>query len=122
MAKSISERFPHRHRIVRSTDYRAIYNTGKKIHTDKFVLFGRENDKGHARLGITVSRKIGCASIRNRVKRLFREIFRRSATEIPDNFDIVVNAKSGCAKAGFTELREEFIAAAKRMARKGPSE
>jgi ribonuclease P protein component len=121
VAKSISERFPHRHRIVRSTDYRAIYKTGKKIHSDKFVLFGRENEKGHARLGITVSRKIGCASIRNRIKRLFREIFRRSSAEIPGNLDIVVNAKSGCAGVGFPELRKEFIAAAKRMAREGHS-
>jgi ribonuclease P protein component len=117
--KVISERFPHCHRIVRSKDYRAIYSKGKKVHSEKFVLFGCENEVGHARLGITVSRKIGCASIRNRIKRLFREIFRRSSAEIPSNFDIVINAKSGCAGAGFPELREEFIAAAKRMARKG---
>ena len=110
MAKGISERFPHSHRIVRSVDYKDIYEAGNKIHSEKFVLFGRENSLGHARLGITVSRKIGCASKRNRIKRLFREIFRRSSAEIPNNIDMVVNAKSGCAEAGFVELREEFIA------------
>ena len=118
MAKGISERFPHSHRIVRSVDYKDIYEAGNKIHSEKFVLFGRENSLGHARLGITVSRKIGCASKRNRIKRLFREIFRRSSAEIPNNIDVVVNAKSGCAEAGFVELREEFIATARRMARK----
>jgi ribonuclease P protein component len=99
----------------------AIYATGEKIHSGKFVLFYRENDVGHARLGITVSRKIGCASTRNRVKRLLREIFRRSSAEIPTNFDIVINAKSGCAGAGFPDLRKAFIAAVKRMPRKEPS-
>ncbi len=119
MAKGISERFPHSHRIVRSVDYKDIYEAGNKIHSEKFVLFGRENSSGYARLGITVSRKIGCASKRNRIKRLFREIFRRSSAEIPNNIDIVVNAKSGCVGAGFVELREEFIATVRRMARKG---
>ncbi|MBN2321175.1 MAG: ribonuclease P protein component [Acidobacteria bacterium] len=121
MAKGLSERFPHSRRIVRSVDYKAIYETGKKIHSGKFVLFSRENAVGHTRLGITVSRKIGCASKRNRIKRLFREIFRKSSAEIPDNFDIVINAKTGCVGAGFGELREEFIAAARRVARKGHS-
>ena len=121
VAKGISERFPHCHRIVRSRDYSAIYKTGKRIHSGKFVLFGRENEAGHARLGITVSRKIGCASIRNRIKRLFREIFRRSSTEIPDNFDFVINAKSGCAGADLRQLREEFIAATRRISRKESS-
>jgi ribonuclease P protein component len=95
-----------------------IYETGQRIHSEKFVLFGLKNQKGHARLGITVSRKIGCAHIRNRIKRLFREIFRRSSAEIPGNLDLVVNAKTGCVDARLLELREEFIAAAKKLARK----
>ena len=118
VAKGRSERFPRSTRIVRSADYRDIYKKGKKIHSEKFVLFGRKNEVGHARLGITVSRKIGCASIRNRIKRLFRELFRRSSSEIPSNLDIIVNVKSGCVGSGFPELREEFIEAARRMARK----
>ena len=118
MDKRTSESFPHSHRIVHSSDYRTIYEEGKKIQSGKFVLFGLENEKSHARLGITVSRKIGCASVRNRVKRLFREIFRRSTAEIPNNLDFIVNAKAGCVHAGFLELREEFIAAAKKAARK----
>jgi len=98
-----------------------IYKKGNKIHSERFVLFSSKNALGHARLGITVSRKIGCASIRNRTKRLFREIFRKSSAEIPSNLDFVVNAKSGCVNAGFLELREEFIAAAGKVARKSYS-
>jgi RNase P protein component len=49
---------------------------------------------------------------------LFREIFRRSSEEIPRNLDLVVNAKSSCVDIGLPELQEEFIAAARKLARK----
>jgi ribonuclease P protein component len=113
--KKISERFPHSCRIVRTVDYKSIYKSGKKIHSENFVLFYCRNEIGHARLGITVSRKIGCASIRNRTKRLFREIFRRSSDALPENLDFVVNAKSGCAGIRYQDLRREFINASKRI-------
>jgi ribonuclease P protein component len=112
-----SEEFPHKVRIVRSSDYRDLYKTGRKVNSERFVLFGRVNNVGHPRLGLTVSRKVGGAVVRNRVKRLFREIFRRSPEQFPCQFDIVVNAKSGCAGAKYAELRAEFIAAARKLAR-----
>ncbi len=115
--KKVSERFPHSHRIVRTNEYRNIYSTGKKIHSGNFVLFYQENHCGHPRLGITVSRKIGCASVRNRTKRLFREVFRRSLTHIPENLDLVVNAKSGCVGIRYRELCSEFITAANKAVR-----
>ena len=117
MAKANSEEFPHSVRIVRSSDYRALYKTGRKVHSESFVLFFRANKVGHPRLGITVSRKIGSAVVRNRIKRMFREIFRRSFREIPGQFDIVVNAKYGCAKISYDKLRAEFLNAANKLFR-----
>jgi ribonuclease P protein component len=107
--KAISEEFPFKARIVRSADYRAIYKAGRKIHSRRFVLFIRTNDVGRARLGLTVSRKVGGAVARNRIKRLFREIFRRSFGKIPNQLDIVINAKSGCTGTSYTALRDEFL-------------
>ena len=117
MDRKVSERFPHSYRIVRSVEYRAMYDNGEKIHSENFVLFYRPNEIGHPRLGITVSRKIGCATVRNRAKRLFREIFRRSLNDIPENLDIVINAKSGCAGRGYQDLCYEFIGAATKAGR-----
>ena len=117
MDKATTEAFPHIVRIVRSSDYRALYKTGRKIHSERLVLFCRANSIGHPRLGVTVSRKIGGAVVRNRIKRLLREIFRRSFNQIPNQFDIVVNAKSGCVGASYEALRAEFLSAAQRGCR-----
>ena len=111
-----AEKFPRFVRIVRSSDYQALYKTGWKIHSSHFVLFSRGSVLGHHRLGITASRKVGGAVVRNRVKRLFREIFRRYFNQIPGRFDMVINAKSGCGGVCYEELRAEFLAAAKKMA------
>ena len=92
-----------------------LYKTGRKIHSERFVLFWRENRIGHHRLGITVSRKVGNSVVRNRAKRLLREIFRKSFRKIPGQFDLVINVKSSCAGASYIELKSEFLAAAQRV-------
>jgi ribonuclease P protein component len=115
--RKADERFPWRHRIVKSSDYRFLYNAGRRLDAGKFVLFGRPNELGYHRLGLTVSRKVGGAVVRNRIKRLFREIFRRFSADIPCHYDLVVNARRGCAKVSFAVLREEFLSAARRICR-----
>ena len=119
MANTASEGFPRRHRIVHGAHYRAVYAAGAKLHSARFVLFGCENDLGHHRLGITVSRKVGGAVVRNRVKRLFREIFRKSFAEIPGHFDFVVNARRSCAGVCYLVLQEEFTATARKICARG---
>ncbi|PYV14766.1 MAG: ribonuclease P protein component [Acidobacteria bacterium] len=112
-----SEGFPRQLRIARRSEFRALYDGGRRLHSENFVLFGRENALEHHRLGITVTRKIGGAVVRNRIKRLFREAFRRSRAEIPGHFDFVVNARRDCSRAGFDTLRLEFLSAARGLSR-----
>ena len=92
-----------------------LYKTGRKIHSERFVLFWRENRIGHHRLGITVSRKVGNSVVRNRAKRLLREIFRKSYRSIPGQFDMVINVRSGFTRASYAELGAEFLAATQRI-------
>ena len=115
MVNTTAEKFPRSVRIVRSSDYKTLYKTGHKIHSSNFVLFGRCNALGCSRLGITASRKVGGAVVRNSVKRLLREIFRRSLNQIPGGFDVVANAKSGCCSVQYDDLRVEFLAAVKKL-------
>ena len=122
MDSKADERFPWRQRIIRSADFRSLYQSGRRCDAGKFVLFARPNELGCHRLGLTVSRKVGNAVVRNRVKRLFREIFRRSSAAIPCHFDFVVNAKRDCATAAYTVLRADFLSATRTVCRRGRAE
>jgi ribonuclease P protein component len=116
--KANSEELPYEVRIVKSADYRMLYKVGKKVYSERFVLFWRKNEIGHHRLGITVSRKTGNAVIRNRIKRLLREIFRKNFRMIPGQFDLVINARPGCGEAKYKELLQEFLNAIRRVGKK----
>ncbi len=117
MAEKQDESFSRRDRILHGTEYRAIYDSAARLHSGRFVLFCRENNLAHHRLGITVSRKVGGSVVRNRIKRLFREVFRKSKAGIPHHLDLVVNAKRGCADAGYADLLEEFLSAVQKIRR-----
>lgn len=73
------------------------------------------------RLGITVTRKIGNAVARNRIKRLVREVFRLHRARLPEGLDLVWVAKQQAAQASFADVLDDFEALARRsdLTRKG---
>ena len=70
------------------------------------------------RLGVTVSRKVGNAVIRNKVKRRLRESFRQQKARLPAGFDLVLIARSGAHLLPQQALAQEVMEAADRAARK----
>ena len=76
---------------------------------------GRAKRKSHRRgLGITVTRKIGNAVARNRIKRLVREVFRLNRERLPAGLDLVWVAKQQAAQACFADVLEDFDTLARR--------
>jgi len=71
---------------------------------------------GSGRVGITVSRKVGGAVVRNRVKRWIRECYRRRHPEFPAQVDVVVVARPAAAEAGHDGICRELAALARRLA------
>lgn len=88
-------------RISRSRDFDAVYRRGRSTAGRHMVvyLFPREGDgTGDARLGLSVSRKVGGAVERNRVKRVLREQFATLRAMVPGDTDVVVIARTGIAE------------------------
>ena len=90
---------------------------GAKLNGRYMTLFVRVNGHAQARLGIAATRKIGGAVIRNRAKRLARELFRQHKP--PANLDIVVIPRREFLDASFPSLEREFAALMER-GRKSP--
>lgn len=66
-------------------------------------------------MGLSVSKKVGVAVKRNAVRRRLREIFRSAASDLPGGVDVVVSARAAAADAGFEELKQEFLAAMRKL-------
>jgi ribonuclease P protein component len=83
-----------RGRLTRSADFERVYRQGRS-HGNRYLVvyaFPRAGE-GEARLGVSVSRKVGGAVDRNRVKRLLREAFSECAESLPEGHDVVVVAR-----------------------------
>jgi len=96
-------------RIRRRAEFLRCYREGRRRGGRHSTLFFVAGPGPHPRLGVTASRKVGGAVIRQRLKRRVREIFRRweRRGELPA-LDLVFNLKPSAAAAGFEELRGEI--------------
>ena len=88
-------------------------------HTSGFgdsylVLYARKNRTGRSRVGITVSKKLGHAVVRNRVRRRLREIYRLHEDSFCPGWDIVVVARSRAVDAPFDRLTASYLSLAGR--------
>ena len=91
--------------------------SGTKVSAPAFVLQARKRtDDGPARFGFTVSKKVGNAVERNRVRRRLRDIVRRSAANrMRSGHDYVLIGRRAALKVPFARIAEEFEGALRRM-------
>jgi ribonuclease P protein component len=109
-------RLPKAARLLRRREFLAVQERGRRLHAGTYVVLGLPNDRGYARLGITVSSRVANAVGRNRVKRWVRAAFRAAGDGAPA-VDLVVIARSAAPSAGLAAARsavERALAAARR--------
>ncbi len=93
--------------------FQRLYRT-KGVADGYLVLYARKNRTGSNRVGITVSKKLGKAHVRNRIRRRLREIYRLNEGQFLPGWDIVVVARSRCVDASFSRLSKSYLALAKK--------
>ena len=94
--------------------FRRLYHTNGQAN-GYMVLYARRNRTGGNRVGITVSKKLGKAHIRNRTRRRIREVYRLNEEKFQPGWDIVVVARTRAVDAPFEKLTKSYLALAKKL-------
>ena len=85
--------FPRSHRLSGRLAFANVFEAKCRHGLGPLLVYAKKNDLPHSRLGLTVSRKVGNAGMRNRIKRLLREAYRLDQHELPSGLDLVVVVK-----------------------------
>jgi ribonuclease P protein component len=113
---SASQRFTKLERLTTRREYLLVQQQGTRIHLRDLLVFVHPR-AGERRIGITASRKVGGAVVRNRLKRLLREAWRRERGRLPLGHDIVFVAKRSAAGIALPEVLRQFAELARRLSR-----
>lgn len=85
--------FPASHRIRTRTEFARVFDARVREARGPLMMYALPNDLDHPRLGISLSRRVGTAVRRNRIKRLLRESFRLHQHDLPRGYDLVVTVR-----------------------------
>lgn len=95
--------------IRKRREYKSVYSKGRKEVGRNLILYTWLHGRDEQRFGITVTRKIGTAVVRNRAKRRIREVIRQEMPFSGVGGDFVVVVRKGMTEATFHEIREELL-------------
>ena len=114
---------PHEH-LRRPADFRRTFDRKRSVSDERLIVYACENGLGHNRLGLSVSRKVGSAVVRNRLRRLYKEAFRLTKADLPKGLDLVIIPR-GAVIPTLDELKQSLAKLVPQVARrlaKGPRE
>jgi ribonuclease P protein component len=85
--------FTKAHRILKRADFVRLSENNRKVQNQHFVALYQKSKSGRTRLGITITKRVGNAVIRNQIKRYVREYYRHQRHTIQNGTDINIIAK-----------------------------
>lgn len=104
----MSEAFPAELRLRKRCEFLEVQRHGRRLPSDSFVILALAHPGLPTRVGITVSKKVGGAVVRNRIKRIVREAIRRSRDILPEGYEIVVVARRESADLTYEDAAVEL--------------
>lgn len=112
------EALPKDRRLAKRREFVRVYESGRKVFSRYAVLFFAGNDLPQSRIGVTATKKLGKANVRNRLKRWTRETYRRQREPLgldARSLDIVVNVKPNAAAASFDDYSRDLARVLERV-------
>src|SRR4051794_27742177 len=117
-----SFRFRPEEHLRRPADFKRVYDRRRSASDDWLIIYACENGLEHLRLGLSVSRKYGQATRRNKLRRLYREAFRLARHHMPTGLDLILIPRKGDEPA-LRELLHSLprlgVQVARKLAREG---
>ena len=96
-------------RVKKEKDFNAIFKEGESVANRRFVIYRLANSQEHFRVGLSVSKKLGNAVMRNQIKRRIRHILIDHRNELVDNVDFIVIARKGVENLEYAELEKNLL-------------
>lgn len=97
-------------RLMKKEDFNKVYRYGKSIANRQFVLYYLlKHQQEDFRLGISVSKKVGNAVVRNRLRRLVKEAVRQHGSEIVGEYDFIVIVRKPAVGLDFSTLQQSIL-------------
>ncbi|WP_037286100.1 ribonuclease P protein component [Saccharibacillus sacchari] len=97
-------------RLRNRAEFTRVYRHGKSFANRQLVLYWfHKRDVDQFRMGVSVSKKVGNAVVRNRIRRLMKEIVRHHADEIADHVDLVFIIRKGAVDMDYKELEKSVL-------------
>ncbi len=97
--------------LDRDGQFQKLYKKGKSVVSPSMVVYVKKNGQSFNRLGITASKKIGKAVVRNRAKRRIRELFRTNSEKLKTGYDFVIVARARTVREPYSSLLAAFLSA-----------
>ena len=95
------------YRVKREKDFKAIFSANQSVANRRFVVYSLGRSQSHFRLGLSVSKKLGNAVVRNRVKRRLRHLVVELASGLKD-VDFVIIARKGVEDLTYAQMRQNL--------------
>lgn len=95
--------------VKENYEFRRIYRRGRSAVSPYLVVYCLKNHSGGSRLGVTVSKKLGHAVVRNRVRRRIREVYRLNREKMLPGWDVIVVGRGRSISGSFQKMTGAYL-------------
>lgn len=98
-----------KYRLRKNIEFKRVYSKGKNYWNRNLILYIKKNGLEETRLGITITKKIGNAVVRNKIRRKIKEIYRKNYPNIKSGYDLIIIPKKNVIDLSYQELESSLI-------------